>query len=212
MFSNRVPGDLTTNRLAAAVARLRAAGRPMVDLTESNPTRAGFEYPGDLLSPLADARALSYEPQPFGLVDARRAIAADYTRRGIDVDAERIVLTAGTSEAYSLLFKLLCDPADEVLVPRPSYPLFDHLTRLDAVVTRPYALEYHGAWSVDVASVEHACTPRTRALLIVNPNNRSEEHTSELQSPCNLVCRLLLEKKKTKRTATRKQSSDTRHD
>src|SRR5438445_943783 len=171
MFSNRVPGDLTSNRLTAAVARLRAAGRPIVDLTESNPTRAGFEYPRDLLSPLADARALSYEPQPFGLIDARRAIAADYARRGIDVDAERIVLTASTSEAYSLLFKLLCDPADEVLVPRPSYPLFDHLTRLDAVVTRPYALEYHGAWSVDVASVEHAITPRTRALLIVNPNN-----------------------------------------
>ena len=125
----------------------------------------------DLLRGMSDPRALSYEPQPFGLIDARRAIAADYARRGIDVDEERIVLTASTSEAYSLLFKLLCDPADEVLVPRPSYPLFDHLTRLDAVVTRPYDLEYHGAWSVNVASVEHALTSRTRALLIVNPNN-----------------------------------------
>jgi hypothetical protein len=171
MFSNRVPGDLTPNRLAAAVARLRASGRPIMDLIESNPTRAGFEYPPDLLSPLADARALAYEPRPFGLADARRAIAADYARRGVDVDAARLVLTASTSEAYSLLFKLLCDPGDDVLVPRPSYPLFDHLTRLDAVATRPYGLEYHGAWSVDVASVEHAFTPRTRALLVVNPNN-----------------------------------------
>ena len=160
MFSSRLPSNLAPNRLARAIERRRAAGRAIADLTESNPTRAGFQYPRDLLSPLADARALSYEPQPFGLIDARRAIAADYARRGIDVDEERIVLTASTSEAYSLLFKLLCDPADEVLVPRPSYPLFDHLTRLDAVVTRPYALEYHGAWSVDVASVEHvASTP-----------------------------------------------------
>src|SRR2546422_3938862 len=139
MFSNRVPGDLTPNRLTEAVARVRAAGRPIVDLTESNPTRAGFEYPPDLLSPLADARALSYEPHALGLIDARLAVAADYARRGVDVDAARIVLTASTSEAYSLLFKLLCDPGDDVLVPRPSYPLFDHLTQLDAVVTRPYA-------------------------------------------------------------------------
>ena len=171
MFSNRVPGDLTPNRLAAALATLRAAGRPIVDLTESNPTRAGFAYPRDLLAPLSDAGALAYEPCPFGLIDARRAIAADYARRGVDVPAERILLTASTSEAYSLLFKLLADPADEVLVPRPSYPLFDHLTRLDAVVTRPYDLEYHGAWSIDVASVDAALTPRTRALLVVNPNN-----------------------------------------
>jgi len=171
MFSNRVPGDLEPNRLAAAVARVRASGRPIVDLIESNPTRAGFEYPDDLLSPLADRRALAYAPRPFGLTGARRAVAADYARRGVEVDAERIVLTASTSEAYSLLFKLLCDPGDDVLVPRPGYPLFDHLTRLDAVATRPYSLEYHGAWSVDLASVERAFTPRTRALLVVNPNN-----------------------------------------
>jgi len=171
VFSNRVPGELTPNRLTAALARVRASGRPIVDLIESNPTRAGFEYPDDLLSPLADRRALAYEPCPFGLTEARRAVAADYARRGVEVDAERIVLTASTSEAYSLLFKLLCDPGDDVLVPRPSYPLFDHLTRLDAVATRPYGLEYHGAWSVDLASVECAFTPRTRALLIVNPNN-----------------------------------------
>ena len=171
MFSNRVPGDLTPNRLAAAAARLRAAGRPVVDLTESNPTRAGFAYPPDLLGPLSDARALAYAPRPFGLPDAQRAISADYARRGVDVPADRLVLTASTSEAYSLLFKLLADPADEVIVPRPSYPLFDHLARLDAVVARPYDLEYQGTWSIDLASVEAARTPRARALLVVNPNN-----------------------------------------
>lgn len=171
MFSNRTPSDLRANRLAQAVARRRESGRPIVDLTESNPTRAGFDYPADLLARLADPRGLGYEPHPFGLLDARAAVAADYARRGVDVVAERIVLTASTSEAYSLLFKLLCDPGDEVLVPRPSYPLFDHLTRLDGVAAQPYDLEYHGAWSIDIASVERALTPRTRALLLVSPNN-----------------------------------------
>src|SRR5439155_10067727 len=125
----------------------------------------------DLLTPLGDARGLTYNPHPFGLIDARRAVAADYERRAIEIAADRIVLTASTSEAYSLLFKLLTDPGDEVLVPRPSYPLFDHLIRLDAVSARPYDLEYHGRWTIDLASVERAITNRTRAVLIVNPNN-----------------------------------------
>ena len=135
-FSARVPADLGSNRLAQAVQRARAAG-PLVDLTESNPTRAGFDYPADLLAPLADPRGLVYEPSPFGLPDARRAVARDYARRGMAVAPDRIVLTASTSEAYSLLFKLLADAGDEVLVPRPSYPLFDHLARLDAVTAVP---------------------------------------------------------------------------
>ena len=171
MFSTRLPPNLTSNRLTHALARRRAEGKATIDLTESNPTRAGFAYPPDLLAPLADARALAYVPCPLGWPDAQRAISADYARRGVQVPAARLVLTASTSEAYSLLFKLLADPADEVLVPRPSYPLVDHLTRLDAVVARPYDLEYHGAWSIDFASLEAAITPRTRALLIVNPNN-----------------------------------------
>jgi aspartate/methionine/tyrosine aminotransferase len=145
--------------------------RPIIDLTESNPTRASFEYPSDLLAPLAGERSLVYEPCPFGRLDAREAISRDYARRGLSVAAERIVLTASTSEAYSMLFKLLADAGDDVMIPRPSYPLFDHLTRLDLVVARPYDLEYHGSWSVDIGSVERALTPRTRALLIVSPNN-----------------------------------------
>ena len=170
-FSSRTPADLAPNRLARALERLRAEGRPIIDLTESNPTRAGFDYPDDLLAGLADPRGLSYAPQPFGAIDARRAVAREYARHGLTVSPERVVLTASTSDGYSLLFKLLADAGDEVLVPRPSYPLFDHLTRLDLVVPRAYDLEYHGAWSVDFASLERAWTPRTRAVLVVSPNN-----------------------------------------
>jgi len=170
-FSSRVPSDLASNRLAAAVADARGSGRPLVDLTLSNPTRAGFEYPDYLLSALGDPRGLKYEPAPFGLVSARQAVAREYSRRGMTVSPDRIALAASTSEAYSLLFKLLADPGDEVLAPRPSYPLFEHLARLDAVSLRPYELEYHDGWSIDIASVERALSERTRAMLLVSPNN-----------------------------------------
>jgi len=166
-----VPSSLAPNRLTQAVRARAAAGAPIIDLTLSNPTRAGLDYPADLLAPLADARALTYDPRPFGLADARRAVAADYARQNVRVDPDRIVLTASTSEAYSLLFKLLADPGDDILVPRPSYPLFDHLTRLDDLRVRPYALEYHGTWSIDFDSLERAWTTRTRAVLLVSPNN-----------------------------------------
>ncbi len=171
MFSSRLQRDVAPNRLAVALARARAAGRSLIDLTESNPTRVGLEYPADLLSPLGDAKGLCYAPDPSGMLEARRSVAADYRRRGVMVGPERIVLTASTSEAYSLLFKVLCDPGDEVLVPRPSYPLFEHLTTLDGVVARPYSLEYHGRWAIDLETVERAWTSRTRALLVVSPNN-----------------------------------------
>jgi aspartate/methionine/tyrosine aminotransferase len=171
MFSQRVPSELGANRLSTTAAALAASGAPIIDLTESNPTRAGFDYPPALLAPLAHPRGLSYEPRPFGLPAAREGVSADYARRGTAVPADRIVLTASTSEAYGLLFKLLADAGDEVLVPRPSYPLFEHLTRFEAVVARPYDLEYHGAWTVDFDSVERALSARTRAVLIVTPNN-----------------------------------------
>jgi alanine-synthesizing transaminase len=172
MFSSRTAGaEVARNRLARALDRARDDGRTIIDLTLSNPTRAGIEYPADLLEPLGHTRGLAYAPEPFGLYPARCAVAGDYRRRGLAVPPERIVMTASTSEAYSLLFKLLCDAGDEVLVPRPSYPLFEHLARLDAVAVRPYDLDYHGMWSVDVESVRNAMTPRTRALLLVSPNN-----------------------------------------
>ena len=178
VFSRRVPSDLNANRLADALARLKKQDRPILDLTASNPTRAGLVYPDDLLRPLSHARGLAYAPEPFGLVEARQAVSDDFTRRGLRVAPERIALTASTSEAYSLLFKVLCDPGDEVLVPRPSYPLFEHLMRLDAVTPAPYDLEYHGTWSIDMTSVERALTSRTRALVLVNPNNPTGQFVS----------------------------------
>lgn len=171
MFSTRLPHDLAPNRLTQALDDLRRRAVDVIDLTASNPTREGIVYPGDLLAPLASVRALRYDPHPFGLIDSRRAVARDYKRQGIEVDPERVVLTASTSDAYSLLFKLLADAGDEILVPRPSYPLFDHLSRLDLVAATPYDLEYHGAWQIDFASVERALSPRTRAVLVVSPNN-----------------------------------------
>jgi aspartate/methionine/tyrosine aminotransferase len=183
MFSARLPPDLTPNPLAEAVSRRRAAGRPFVDLTLSNPTRAAFTYPDDLLAPLGDGRALEYAPHPLGLETARNAVAGDYARRGVDVTPSRLFLAPSTSDAYSVLFKLLADPGDEVLLPRPSYPLFDHLTRLDALRARSYELEYHGTWGIDFESVERAVTSRTRAVLVVSPNNPTGSFltTSELE-------------------------------
>jgi hypothetical protein len=171
MFSSRTPEDLTPNRLAEALKAARAEGRTILDLTESNPTRAGFEYPSDLLRQLADSRGLTYAPSPFGLLEARRAVARDYSRRGVEVLPERIVLTAGTSEAYGCLFKLLTDAGDEVLIPKPSYPLFEHLASLDRVTARPYDLDPDAGWRIAFESLEAAVTARTRAILVVSPNN-----------------------------------------
>jgi hypothetical protein len=180
-FSTRVPSERGSNALAGAVADARASGRPLIDLTQSNPTRVGLEYPEYLLSALADARGLKYEPAPFGLIAARQAVARDYARRGMTVSPDRIALTASTSEAYSLLFKLLTNAGDDVLAPRPSYPLFDHLARLDEVVLHYYDLEYHDGWSIDMASVERATTGRTRAVLVVSPNNPTGSFVSRTE-------------------------------
>lgn len=172
MFSFRVPGALEPNRLTQAVRRARAAERSLIDLTITNPTRAGIDYPPGILAPLSDPAALSYHPHSTGSPDARAAVARDYLRHGINVAPDRIVLTASTSEAYSLLFKLLCAPAgDAVLVPVPSYPLFDHLTRLDGVGCIPYRLEYHGRWMIDFDSIADSWNRQVRALLAVSPNN-----------------------------------------
>jgi alanine-synthesizing transaminase len=170
MFSNRLPGHAEVNALTRAVAGLKAAGTALVDLTESNPTRVGLPYPADLLSAAAGDRALCYDPQPLGLRSAREAVSADYARRGVAVDPECIVLSASTSEAYSWLFKLLCNPGESVLIPQPSYPLFEHLTRLESVRAVPYRLEYHGRWEIDFESIT-AAKDDVRAVLLVSPNN-----------------------------------------
>ena len=143
----------------------------MLDLTDTNPTRAGLSYPSDLLAPLADPAGLRYTPDPRGLPSARAAVSGELRRGGVAVPPERIVLTSSTSEAYGFLFKLLCDPDDEVLVPVPSYPLFEHLGALDAIRVVPYPLDAHGAWGLDVDALAARITPRTRAVLVVSPNN-----------------------------------------
>src|SRR5688572_23297659 len=167
----RLPSSLEPNALARLIQSKRRSGASIADLTESNPTRVGLTYPADLLAPLAEARALAYDPQPLGMWAARAAVAADFRRRGIVLSADRVALTSSTSEAYALLFKLLCNAGDQVLVPHPSYPLFEHLTQLESVEAVPYALEYHGAWRIDIDSVRRAMRDRVRAILIVSPNN-----------------------------------------
>lgn len=171
MFSSRLPSRLAVNALSRALADLRRRGIRLADLTVTNPTHVGLAYPPDLLAPLADERSLSYDPEPFGLVPTREAVAAAMTTGDVKVEAERVVLASSTSEAYGLLFKLLCNPGDAVLIPQPSYPLFDLLTQFDAVEAAPYRLDDHGVWSIDRESVVAACTPRTRAALVVTPNN-----------------------------------------
>ncbi len=173
MFSTRFKWNLETNRLSQLIAVKRKSGVRILDLTESNPTRVGFEFPmEEILSALAQAPALLYEPQPKGLLVAREAVAAYYAERGFAVDTEHIHLTASTSEAYSFLFKLLANQGDNVLVPQPSYPLFDFLASLEGVELRPYELEYlPSGWKIDFDSIERAVTPTTRAVILVNPNN-----------------------------------------
>jgi hypothetical protein len=170
MFSSRLPATLAPNLVSQAVAALRRSGVPLLDLTETNPTVVGLPYPDDVLAPLSDARARVYAPDPRGLADARAAIAEDYAPRAT-VSPDRIVLTSSSSEAYASLFKVLCNAGESVLVPHPSYPLFELLTGLEGVDARPYALEYHGVWSIDRDSLEQAIDARARAVLVVSPNN-----------------------------------------
>ncbi len=148
------------------MAAARAAQRPLVDLTVSNPTEVGFALSRRALRALAAPAAARYDPQPLGLAAARGAVA-----QRVRAPAERILLTASTSEAYAFLFKLLCDPADEVLVPAPGYPLLDHLAALELVRLRHYKLHYDGGWHVDHASLAEALGPRTRAIVLVHPGN-----------------------------------------
>ncbi|MDR3703211.1 MAG: pyridoxal phosphate-dependent aminotransferase [Candidatus Sulfopaludibacter sp.] len=171
MFSSRFHWDSRPNRLTGLLAQKRSAGAPILDLTESNPTHAGLHYPPGMLAALADPRALQYEPAPAGSTEARGVVSAYYAARGCAVDAARILLTASTSEAYAYLFKLLADPGDEVLAPRPSYPLFEYLATMESVTVRQYPLVYHGGWSMDLDALAAEMSQKTRAVILVNPNN-----------------------------------------
>ena len=171
-LSSRTPADLAPNALTAQVNRRRAEGLPLVDLTASNPTLVGLAYPEAALARALAAGARGpYRPEPRGLSAARQAVAAFLAPRVGPVDPDRVLLTASTSEAYGFLFKLLCEPGDEVLVPRPSYPLFEHLARLDAVTARGYRLGPAPDFALDPDRVEVEIGARTRAVVVVSPNN-----------------------------------------
>ncbi len=172
MFSSRTNWHHEPNNLTRKLQQLRASGRTIIDLTLSNPTEAGFEYPGtEILDSLSNRFALQYRPEPFGLLTAREAVADYYSEKNITVSPNDILLTASSSEAYAFLFTLLCEAGDNVLVPNPTYPLFEFLTQLQNVDARPYQLRYDGEWHIDIGSVRRAVTPSTKAIVIVNPHN-----------------------------------------
>jgi hypothetical protein len=172
MFSSRTNWLLSPNRLAELLRERRARGLPILDLTESNPTRCGFALDAEeILAPLHDPRALAYQPDPRGLRTAREAVARYYSERGAQLDPDQIFLTASTSEAYSFVFRLLANPGDKILAPQPSYPLFDFLGGLNDVEVRPYALVYDDGWQMDWEALTSRWDSRTRAVLVVHPNN-----------------------------------------
>jgi aspartate/methionine/tyrosine aminotransferase len=170
MYSARTRWALRRNALSVLLEEVRLRGVQILDLTETNPTRVGLEAPEDLLHGLGDPAAAAYTPVPAGLPRAREAVSSDFGRRGFPVPSSHIVLTSSSSEAYAFLFKLLCDPGDSVLVPSPSYPLFEYLAKLESVRVQPYALRYDGTWHVDLSSLD-PLPERARAIVVVNPNN-----------------------------------------
>jgi len=197
-FSERTHWNLAENELTAAIRQRRTSGRDLFDLTVSNPTHCGFDYdPTALLAPLHNPEALHYEPDPLGMITAREAVARYYSDAGATIPLERICLTTSTSEAYSFLFRLLCNPGDEVLAASPSYPLFDYIAQLDDVQLRQYPLLYdpnadlasgHG-WHLDLHALEASITSRTRAIILVHPNNptgnfASQQERAHLQAFC----------------------------
>jgi len=174
MFSDRFDWDLRPNALSMILQEMRARGETIFDLTQSNPTQAGFKYDGDdILAALSQTEAMVYEPDPHGLLKARQAIVQYYQELGETIDSDLIFLTACTSEAYSVIFKLLGDPGDKILVPKPGYPLIPYLARFESLNPLSYPLRYDNAkgWSIDMDVLESLITPRCRAIVVVNPNN-----------------------------------------
>jgi aspartate/methionine/tyrosine aminotransferase len=183
MFGNRTARDVTKNALAAALERERARGRRIVDLTQSNPTVAGIPYDEErILSALRNPKNLVYAAEPFGLASARAAVAAELASRGTPVDPVRIALTASTSEAYAFLLKVLADPGDCVLVPQPSYPLFELLASFEGVRLVSYRLAYDGRWHIDLDSLKRAAkSPGARAVFLVSPNNPTGSYVTRAE-------------------------------
>jgi len=189
-FAKRTNWNLAPNRLSEALAAHRAAMKPLLDLTLSNPTECGFEYDGSaILSALSNPAALSYEPNPNGLRSARFAVAGYYADRKEDVSVEDIFLTTSTSEAYSYVFRTLCDPGDELLIPSPSYPLFDFLADIQDVTLVRYPLLYDHGWQIDFHGLEQAITPRTRGVIVVHPNNPTGHYAKRGEiTKLNAIC------------------------
>ncbi|MGD0963758.1 MAG: pyridoxal phosphate-dependent aminotransferase [Candidatus Acidiferrales bacterium] len=190
MFADRTKWNLASNRLSAALAAHRARGQAAIDLTGSNPTDAGFVYDGEaILEALGHPDALKYEPDPRGLQVARRAVAQYYSHRVPEIPIDNILLTTSTSEAYSFIFRTLCNPGDEILVPAPSYPLFDFLADIQDVRLLPYPLFYDHGWHIDFHVLKQTVTARSRGVIVVHPNNPTGHFTKarELRE-LNVIC------------------------
>jgi len=190
MFAERTNWNLAGNRLSEALARHRAGGKRLYDLTASNPTECGFDYETEtILGALRNPAALRYEPNPKGLEVARLAVTEYYSARGTTISAEDIVLTTSTSEAYSFVFRLLCNPGDELLIPAPSYPLLGFLADIQDVKLVRYPLVYDHGWQIDFHSLQQAITPRTRGVIVVNPNNPTGHFVKEKElAKLNELC------------------------
>ncbi len=196
MFSHRTGWNLATNRYAEALAQHRQAGRELLDLTASNPTNIGLSYREDLISrALSQGDVFTYDPVAKGLFSARAAIAGYYAEKGSIVDPDALVLTTSTSEAYSFVFRLLCNAGDSVLVPVPSYPLFDFLADLNDVRLEPYELVYDHGWQIDFTSLQSAIVRarsgggRCRAVMLVHPNNPTGSFTKASErDELNRIC------------------------
>ena len=193
MFSQRTAWRLTHNRFTEAQEEITAAGGEVLDLTISNPTRAGLRYDEEsILTSLANSKALDYDPQPKGLRSAREAVANYYRDQhaALDFDPESLVLTTSTSEGYSYVLRLLCNPGEEILVPKPSYPLFEFLADLQDVKLVPYPLIYDHGWQIDFPTIHKAVTDRSRAIVVVHPNNPTGSYVSEAERlALNEFCR-----------------------
>jgi alanine-synthesizing transaminase len=192
MFSERTNWKLTPNKYTQALEEMRASGESFVDLTVSNPTGCGLQYhAAAILEAFQNPKALNYQPEARGLLAAREAVARYYREDHAEaVDPESVLLTTSTSEAYSYVFRLLCNAHDEILVPTPSYPLFDFLADLQDVTLRLYALQYAHGWFIDFESMARALTPRTRAVLLVHPNNPTGSYVkSDELLRLNALCR-----------------------
>jgi alanine-synthesizing transaminase len=178
VFADRTNWNLKANPFSEALAQHRAEGKPLFDLTVSNPTECGFDYDGRaILQALANAAGLKYDPDPRGLLGARHAVAAYYAARSVEVPAHNIILTTSTSEAYSFVFRALCNPGDEILIPEPSYPLFAFLADIQDVKLVRYPLDYDYGWQISFHALQQAITARTRGVIVVHPNNPTGHFT-----------------------------------